>query len=261
MSQLQPIDSSPRAHHPRPSAPIGVVFADTRESGSFQDRLTILSTVHGAGFTIHQGAVSERAVLVLLTGAEPDQTAAGVEALIAGHRPGWIISAGFAQALDDSWKHGELLLAEQIVSQAGHEISPTVPSELTAVRERLRLRSDRLLTVERPLGDPGERRAAGCEFQAAAADRQAFVVGTVCQREGFPFFAVRVIAEEVADRVPADVAHLTSRPTLARRLGALAGALVHRPGSIKDVWNYYEASVTASAALAKTLAELVVLLP
>ena len=56
------------------------MFADTREAGSFLDRLTILSTVHGAGFSIAQGAVSERAVFVLLTGAEPDSTAGGVEA-------------------------------------------------------------------------------------------------------------------------------------------------------------------------------------
>jgi hypothetical protein len=70
-----------------------------------------------------------------------------------------------------------------------------------------------------------------------------------------------VISETVSERLPADVAHLTTRPTLARRLGALAGALVHRPSSIKDVWKHYEASVAAAATLAKALTELVPLLP
>ena len=261
MNQLQPADSSPRASPLRASAPIGVVFADAREAGSFLDRLAILATVHGAGFTIHQGAVNERSVLVLLTGAEPEATAGGVEALIAGHRPRWIVSAGFAQALDESWRHGQLLLAERIVTQVGRELAADVPAELAAASGRLKLRSGRLLSVDRPLHAPEAKLAAGRQYGAAAADRQAFAVGTVCRSERTAFLAVRVIAEAVDERLPADVARVSTRPTLARRLGALAGALVHRPGSIKDVWKHYEASVAASAALAKTLTELVPLLP
>lgn len=261
MSQLQPINPPPGAPPRRPNAPLGVVFADPREAGSFQDRLTILSTVHGAGFTVHQGAVNERAVFVLLTDPAPEATAGGVEALIAGHRPGWIVAAGFAQALDDSWNHGELLLAERVVAQSGQELTPDLPPELAAASGRLKLRSGRLLTDARLLRNPDEKRELGRRHQAAAADRQAFHVGAVCRREGIPFLAVRVIAETVGEQLPADVAHLTTRPTLARRLGALAGALVHRPGSIKDVWKHYEASVAAAATLAKALAELVPLLP
>jgi hypothetical protein len=59
--------------------------------------------------------------------------------------------------------------------------------------------------------------------------------------------------DAVDDEVPPEIRRLTSRKTAAQRIGAVAGSLVRRPSSIKDLWNVYESSLVASQTLATFL--------
>jgi hypothetical protein len=59
--------------------------------------------------------------------------------------------------------------------------------------------------------------------------------------------------DSVDDELPPEVRRLTSRKTAAQRIGAVAGSLVRRPSSIKDLWNVYETSLAASNTLATFL--------
>ena len=53
---------------------------------------------------------------VVLTGpAEGGCAAAGAELLIAGHRPRWIISAGFAGGLDPALARNDLVLPHEVI--------------------------------------------------------------------------------------------------------------------------------------------------
>jgi nucleoside phosphorylase len=239
---------------------VGVVFAESRASGCFEDRLSAVTTLHGAGFTVQQGTLEKRPIVVLLAGDTPHQPGRAVDALISGHRPGWIIAAGLAHGLDDRLRRGDLLLADRVVDGRGNELLIAAPFDPAQLARQSKLRTGRLLSINQPLRRPEEKRDLGCRFEAMVADPVAFEIAAVCQRERVPFLAVHVVADAVDDLLPADVAHWAGRPSLVRRLGALAGALVHRPGSAKDMWNYYESSVAASAALAEALTGLIRLL-
>ncbi len=235
-------------------APVGVIFGNPAESGCFDDQLAAAVTVQGAGFAVRSGGLSGRRVVSVVAGGSAEEIARSVERLLAGHRPAWIVAAGFATALDDRLRHGDILLAETVVGPDGEELSLSPLPDLVGGSQ---LKLGRLLSVHRAERDPRERRKMGQLYGAAAADCDSLAAARVCRRENVRFLAVRVISETVDEQVPADIRRSSGRPTLMRRVSALAGAVVHRPGSLKDYWRHYESTLSASAALAKALAEIV----
>ena len=239
--------------------PMGIVFGDARAAGCFEDRLGMLATLHGAGFTIRRGLLERRTILVMAAGATP-QVGHSVEAFIAGHRPRWMIASGLAHGLDEQLRRGDVLLADQIVESAGNQLEIAPQSELSRLVHSARRHQGRLLSCDLLLRLPEEKRDLGHRFGALAAARSAFEVGEVCRREKVPFLAVHAVADGMNDRLAADVTHWAARPSLVQRLGALAGAIVHRPGSAKEMWNHYESSVAAAATLADALTEVIRLL-
>lgn len=262
MSDNSPTDPQPASiDHPAAQSPplrsrrcdLGVVMANSLESGAFEDRLACVTTVRGDGFLVRQGVVQGRHVAVMLVSAKPDQIMRGVEALLSGHSPRLVAAAGFASGLADRLKPGDLVVADSILGAGSEPISldRTLDRELLARTPRLV--TGRLVTLEQSIHRPAEKRALGVEHKALAADRRSLPVAKVCRRENVPFFAVRVIVDSVDDEVPVEVRRLTSRKTAAQRIGAIAGSLVRRPSAIKDLWNTYETSLAASQTLAKFL--------
>ena len=247
--------SQPLANAEVPRSPIAVVFDNARASGSFEDRLGDVLALHCEGFKLTQGVLAGRRIIVLALGENLGQAASSVEALIIGHRPRWIIAAGLAHGLTDPLRREDAVVASSIVGDSvQNAVSIEVPSPVMAMAG---VKSGRLASTSQSLRLPEEKRALGEHSGAIAADRSALAICSVCQRERIACFAVHVVADAVDDRLPADVAHWAARPSLAQRLGAMAGAIVHRPGSAKDMWNYFESTVAASAKLADRLTEIV----
>src|SRR5439155_10693789 len=97
-----------------------------------------------------------------------------------------------------------------------------------------------------PIHRPAEKRSLAEDHAALAADTQSLAVAKVCHSENVPFFAVRVIIDAAGDELPLEARRLKSRKTAAQKIGAIAGSLVRRPSSIKDLLNVYESSLAAS---------------
>ncbi|HKD35871.1 MAG TPA: hypothetical protein VKB78_03695, partial [Pirellulales bacterium] len=232
---------------------LGVVMANSLESGAFEDRMACTTTVRGDGFLVRQGVVQSRYVAVMLIGTKPDQIMRGVESFLFGHSPRLVAAAGFGSGLCDRLNRGDLVMADSIVGAGGEPIAVDRTLDRDFVARTPRLFAGRLLTLEQSIHRPAEKRALGADHKALAADRQSLSVAKVCRRETVPFFAVRAIVDSVDDELPAEVRHLTSRKTAAQRIGAIAGSLVRRPSAIKDLWNVYETSLTASQILAQFL--------
>ena len=73
---------------------VGIVVAPSFESGHFEDRLAGVISIRGHGFTIRTGGLAGAGVGVAISGHGQSSAACAAEALIAGHRPRWLISAG-----------------------------------------------------------------------------------------------------------------------------------------------------------------------
>jgi adenosylhomocysteine nucleosidase len=232
---------------------LAVVMSSSLESGCFEDRLSCPLTVRGDGFLIRQGALQGRPVAIAIAGPKPRQATRAAEALAFGHSPRLLVAAGFASGLSDRLHRGDLVVADSIlgVTRELLQLNRTVDRNLLSGTPRLHV--GRLLTFEHPVDRPAEKRSLGTEHAALAADGQSLVVAKVCRGENIPFLAVRVVLDAVDDELPPEIRRLTSRKTAAQRIGAVAGSLVRRPSSIKDLWNVYETSLAASQTLATFL--------
>ncbi|MEX2139207.1 MAG: hypothetical protein WD894_08100 [Pirellulales bacterium] len=240
---------------------VGLVVALPLESGYFEDRLAGVISIKGHGFTVRTGGLHGRGVAVAISGHGRAAAAQAAEALIAGHRPRWLISAGFAGGLQSELTRSDIVMADGVVGEHGERLS--IDLRLPGGEEGLGrgIHVGRLLTVDRIIHKAGEKRALGEQHQAIAVDMESLAVAQVCQREKQRFLAIRAITDTVDDELPRDVERLLNRPTMVRKLGAAAGSLLRRPSAAKDLWKLRESAITAADRLAKFLVGVIQQLP
>lgn len=244
---------------------LGAVFALGIESGGLEDLLSEPVTVSGHGFVATRGVLARRNVVVVRSGAGTDAAAAATEALIQGHHPEWIVSAGFAGALVPELGRNDLLMADSLADLSGNRLTIDLKVDPAELAQTPRLHVGRLLTADHVVRLPSEKRELGQNHEAVAVDMETFAAAEVCRQRQVRFLAVRVIIDAVDDELPPDVQTLTKQKTTAARLGAAFGAVVNRPGSVKDMYRLRENALVASDRLAKflhsTLKQLVPLPP
>ena len=243
------------------SCRVGVVFALGIEAGGLAGLLQQQITNRGQGLVVRRGRLKDRQVALMISGAGAASAARATEALISGHRPGWIFSAGFAGGLQPELKHRDILMVDRLVDSSGKEVTLDLkvdPASLAALSD---VHVGRLLTAERIVRLPEQKRGLGEQFDAMAVDMETFAVAEVCRRRQVPFLAVRVVHDTVDDELPPDIERLLAQKTRAAQLGAAAGAVWHRPGSFKDMYHLRERAIAASGRLATFLAGMIEQLP
>jgi adenosylhomocysteine nucleosidase len=245
---------------PSPRADFGVVFALAIEAGGLLDLLSDVTTTKAHGFVVRQGQRHQRAIVVVESGPGVENAAVATQAMLDVHRPAWVVSAGFAGALDPSLRRGDLVVAESIVDSRGGSWAANpahLPDWLPGVGG---LRLGRLVTVDAPVRSPGDKRALGAQHAALAVDMESLAVAELCRSRDVPVLAVRVICDAVEDRLPPDVEKLL-RHQGARQLGAALGSVFRRPGSLKDLAAMQHNALVASDRLGRFLSGLVKHLP
>lgn len=230
---------------------VGLVFALGIEAGGLVDRLSGVIDTQGAGFTAREGGLDGRRLVIIESGVGAEAAARCSEALIAGHRPKWLISAGFAGALDASLKPGHILMANEVVDLSGRRLQIDLHVEAAQVASSPGLHLGRLLTVDRVVHRAADKLALGQQHGALAVDMETFAVAEVCRQEKVRFLSIRVISDAVDRELPDDIDLLVRKKTTAGRIGAATGAIFRRPSSIKDMWQLREDALVASERLAK----------
>jgi adenosylhomocysteine nucleosidase len=247
------------AEEPKPCH-LGFVFALGIESGCLEDLLQGAITVRGGGFTIREGGLRGRRVVVILAGAGQDNARRATEILIDGHRPGRVISAGFAGGLWPELKRNDILVADRLLTIDGHELPVVVeaasrrfgPADAAPTE---RVHRGPLLTTDRVVRMPAERKSLFERTGALGVDMETFAVAEVCAARQVAFSSIRVINDTADEALPRDVQHLLVQRTTAARFGAALGAVWRRPASAKDMYQLRENALVASGRLAKFLAE------
>jgi adenosylhomocysteine nucleosidase len=240
---------------------VGLVVALQLESGYIEDRLSGLISIKGHGFTIRTGGLAGRGVAVAISGHGQERARRATEALIEGHRPRWVISAGFAGGLQDQLNRCDIVMADCLVGEQGERLSIDLRLPAGDEQSARKLHAGRLLTVDRIIRTADEKRALRERFGAIAVDMESLAVAQVCQQEKQRFLAIRAITDAVNDELPRDVERLLDRPTMVRKLGAAAGSIVRRPSAAKDLWKLRESATAAADRLAKFLAGIIEQLP
>jgi len=243
-AQAEPEDDAQSAR-----CQVGVVVALSIEAGAIVDRLQGTVRTRAHGFQAHVGKLAGRRIVVAEAGAGQEAAARATRALITGHHPRWIISAGFAGGLDEKLAANDIVVADSVVNEAGERMA--IDLKMPAGEH---LHVGRLLTVDRIIHRADEKKRLGERHAALAADMETFAVAAACREEKVPFLAVRVISDTAAEQLPGDIEHLMRQKTLSGKLGAVTGSVFRRPSSVKDMWKLKERAIVAGDRLDKFLA-------
>jgi adenosylhomocysteine nucleosidase len=237
---------------------VGVVFALGEESGGLEDLLAIETRIAGDGFAVRIGTIQHRRIAIVVSGVGRSAAAKATDALLAGHRPGWIVSAGFCGGLVAEAARHDLIVAERIVDPSGESLDIELARlDRSLYAERPRVRTGTILCADQIVRRPEDRARLGVQYGAIAVDLESAAVARSCRRRGVPFLGIRVVSDAVDDALPREIEHLSRQKSRAGQLGAALGAIVKRPGSIKDFYKLRENAMLASDRLAKYLVEVI----
>ncbi len=232
---------------------VGLVFATEIESGGLEDLLRGVVSIRGEGFVARQAQHQGRSLVLVRCGAGRQAAADATEALILGHRPRCVISAGFAGGLQTAVARHHLVVADDLVDADGRHLAIEPPIDRGGLPEGPPLCVGRLLTVDRVVRQPREKKELGEKYQALAVDMESFDVAQVCRERNVPMLAVRVITDAVDEELPRDVERLARQKTPAARWGAVIGTLWNRPSSVKDLWALQEKALIGTDRLGRFL--------
>jgi adenosylhomocysteine nucleosidase len=228
-------------------ADIGIVAALPLEVGDLIDRLRRVREYRAASLTVTEGERQGKIVVVAIGGVGHSSARRAADLLIAGHRPSWILSVGFAGALNPSLARNDLVLPDEVIDLEGRRFAPSPPDPLLAGFPHHR---GRLLTVDRIILDAAEKQQLHESYQADLVDMESTAVAAACDEKGIRFLALRAISDDARSDLPPEVAMLLTRSG-SYRVGAAIRAIWNRPSSLKDFWTLHERALEAADRLAK----------
>ena len=243
-------DAPPRRGRP---CDVGFVFALAAEAGDFEDRLDGLLKLRGEQFSCKQAGLLGRHVVLTTCGLGRQRARRATELLIAGHRPSWVVSAGFAGGLQPNLRTGDIVMVNSVVTADGQRLAIDLHVDQEQLAQHPRVRVGRLLTVDRIVCSAEEKQSLGMEHDALVVDMETAAVAEVCRANQARFLAIRVVSDAMEQSLPNDLDRLMHSTTQAERLGAAVGALWRRPSSLQDMLKLREGSIEAADRLAKFL--------
>ncbi len=133
---------------------------------------------------------------IAVTGTGPLRAADVIAKVIDTERPHAVVVAGFAGALTDSLNIGDVVVATEVVDTNSDVVrcsSLARHCETESGREGVTL--GRLLSSDRMIGTPTEKRALHQRYNAVAVDMESAAVAKVCDDNNIPWAVVRVISD------------------------------------------------------------------
>ncbi len=228
-------------------ADVGIVAALPLEVGDLIDSLKRVRKYQTASLSVIEGEHRGKIVAIAVGGAGRPAARRAAELLVAGHRPSWIISAGFAGALNPTLDRNDLVLPGEVIDPEGRRFAVCPPESLVAGVPH---HQGRLLTVDRIILDSTEKAELHRSSLADLVDMESSAVAALCDEKLVRFLALRVISDDARGDLPREVATLLSRSG-SYRVGAAIRAIWNRPSSLKDFWTLHERAVEAADRLAK----------
>src|ERR1044071_2102352 len=234
---------------------IAVTFALPAESSEFLRRLRDKSHTDRNGVRAIRGKIEDRAIEVLHTGVGEKvcRQRLGKFLSATGRIRGGeqdqqfdcLISAGFAGALNNDLKIGDLLLAENF--------STVHLSETRASLSGLRIHIANLLTVPALIDSAEERNKLALTSGAVAADMETEFIARACPACGIPLLSLRVISDTPHNRLPAPANVLFDIERQQTRMLKLATHLLAHPSRVPRLVHFARRIAHARKILAEAL--------
>lgn len=233
-------------------ADVGIVYALPIELAPLADQLTRLRKVAGKGFVVRGGLWGERRIALVESGVGQKRSARATEALLEGHKPDWVLAAGFAGATAPSLAIADIVMADRVIGADGKRLEMGVRIPRSEIDKTPGVHVGAILTVDRLVRTAKEKRALYEETGAMAVDMETAAVARVCHERKVRCLAIRVISDTADHDLPPEAESVLGSSRFYR-VGAAVGALWRRPQSYKDLWRLREQAHRAADRLAQFL--------
>jgi len=199
------------------------------------------------------GMLQGRSVCLVKTGVGRKNAAAAARAICADLRPGLVIIAGAAGALDRTLRRGSVVVVERILRENSTE-QIACPLEwagraLSALRASgLQVQAGSCCQAYTFLHRSSEKQALHAKTGAHAVDMESFALASEFQRAGVPFVDIRV----VSDSARRDTADMETLVRLRFRRGRWS-AVLHlclQPRELARALLFYRGMAVAAERIA-----------
>ena len=171
--------------------------------------------------------------------------------------PGLLLFAGFAGALSDEVHLGDIILVDEVADGRGGVWKTTWPALPLPGVWQPPLTVGRLLTMDRLITAPEEKRRLGEEHGAVAVDMESAHFAARCAQAGIPFGCVRVISDDVETPISRRVMTLLEGGTVSP--WRFIWEIARHPGMVPELWRLGRDTKRASLQLGLALGELLTL--
>jgi adenosylhomocysteine nucleosidase len=191
---------------------IGLVFALSKEMSPLQAQFKGLGRLEEEGTLFHPGSMEGSPVVLSIAGIGPERAKRATKRLLELFRIKTVMSLGYAGALREGIKTGELVIARNVLTGywekgAGGLTSYPCPPLLMRLCQKvveengIKVHVGDVLTVEGPIKRPEAKRQAGLLTGAVAVDMESAGVAVAAREAQVPFIALKVILDEVDEEL------------------------------------------------------------
>lgn len=194
---------------------IAITFALPAESSDFVRLLENRGAVSREGVETIRGHLHGKSLVVIHTGVGKKISRERMETVLRRERFEYLISAGFAGALEKDLRVGHLLVADNFSS-------PKLLSSPKLVLADDKTFLGKLQTVPQMIETVAERESLNKKTGAAAVDMETEILAEVCAAHDLPMLSIRAISDTASEPFPAP-AHVlfdvAKQKTVFSRLG------------------------------------------
>lgn len=228
---------------------IGVTFALPAESSRFLRRLRNKSRSDHDGVKIIRGEIDDHTIEVLHTGVGETVCRERTALFLHDRQLDYLISAGFAGALNQQLHVGDLFLAKNF-------------STVDVARTRSLLSNGQieiadLLTISSMIDSAEEREKIARATGAAAADMETEFIARACAERALPLLSLRVISDTPAKAFPAPAHVLFDTAKQRTEVAKLAAFFLMHPNRIPRLIHFAKQIAGARQILTNALIDVI----
>src|SRR2546421_4304307 len=228
---------------------IAITFALSAESSDFVRLLENRGGVSREGVESTRGVVHGKSIAVIHTGVGKKACRETMEIMLRREPFEYLISAGFAGALEKELRIGHLLVAENFSS-------PQLLGSPQLVLADEGTFLGKLLTLPRMVETIADRESLNKKTGAAAVDMETEILAEICAAHDLPMLSLRAISDTASEPFPAPAEVLfdvASQKTSFVRVGSY---LLTHPAAFARLNAFRERVAVARRTLADALEQI-----
>ena len=225
---------------------IGITFALPSESSDLIRRLESRRRSDDLIF----GKIDTHEVAIVHTGVGAKYCNERLELLIHKAKPRVVITAGFAGAVTNELRIGDLILAQNFSD-------PGLLEKAERVLAGHKFRRTKLFTSTSIVDSIEQRNEIARASGAAAVDMETGAIANVCTAHGLPLLSLRMISDSPSEPFPAPMSILFDVEKQKTDLGKLFGHIVANPTRLIRLMHFFARIRGARKILANAIVTLV----